>query len=46
MHKPERLNPQTARIEIHSFDTQTLTDNQLLPEAKEALWRESVQSCG
>src|SRR5580704_17326350 len=30
MHKPERLNQQTARIEIHSFDTQTLTDNQFL----------------
>jgi dienelactone hydrolase len=34
MHKPERLNQQTARIEIHSLDTETPTDYQFLTGAQ------------
>src|ERR1700730_4657912 len=30
MHSSEHRNPQTARIEIHSFETVTLTDKQFL----------------
>jgi dienelactone hydrolase len=34
MHKAEHLNPQTARIEIHSLDTETPTDYQFLTGAQ------------
>ncbi len=37
MHSAEHLKPQTARIEIHTFETLTLTDKQFLTAGQEAI---------
>jgi hypothetical protein len=35
MHSSEHLQPQTARIEIYSFETLTLTDKQFLTQSQD-----------